>query len=43
MICEGGHRGECSSTVLQAGSDKAVDKDGGSVGSQGGAEAIDVS
>ena len=30
-------------TVVQLGSDKAVDKDGGSVGGQGGAEAIDVS
>ena len=34
---------EESITVVQAGSDKAVDKDGGSVGSQGGAEAIYVS
>ena len=29
-------------TVIQAGSDEAVNKDGGSVGGKGGAEAIDI-
>ena len=29
--------------VIQTGSDETVDKDGGSVGGKGGAEAIDIS
>ena len=30
-------------TVVQAGGDEAVDKDGSSVGGKGGAEAVDAS